>query len=103
MGDLNIQKRTKTGNTRLRFEQSIKNEEYLYHLYELFKLYCNSEPKTSNRKPDKLTGLIYSRVYFSTLSLHCFNDFYYLFYNSEGKKILPENISELLTPRGLAY
>lgn len=26
-----------------------------------------------------------------------------LFYNLEGKKIIPNNINQLLTPRGLAY
>lgn len=36
-------------------------------------------------------------------SLPCFNIYRELFYNSEGKKVLPENLAELLTAKGLAY
>jgi hypothetical protein len=39
---------------------------------------------------------------FSTLALPCFNEFYKSFY-LEGKKIVPNNISEFITPVSLAY
>ena len=39
---------------------------------------------------------------FSTLSLPCFNELYKLFYIN-GKKIVPLNIADLLTPISLAY
>jgi LAGLIDADG DNA endonuclease family len=45
----------------------------------------------------------YNAIKFQTLSLPCFNIYIELFYNSEGKKILPANIKELLTIKGLAY
>ena len=43
-----------------------------------------------------------------TLSLPCFNEFYFLFYpnkarGSQGKKIVLVNIKELFTPLSLAY
>jgi LAGLIDADG DNA endonuclease family len=44
----------------------------------------------------------YSRIYFLTYTLPCFNDLYLLFYPA-GKKIIPANIAELLTPLGLAH
>lgn len=102
LGDLYIQKLTKNGNPNLQFEQGLVNKDYMFHLYDLFKDYCNSEPKISERKPDPRTNKVYSRVRFHTYYLPCFNELYSLFY-PEGKKVIPLNIGELLTPIGLAY
>jgi hypothetical protein len=52
-------------------------------------------------RPDKMKE--YSAIKFVTLSLPCFNVYRELFYNSEDKKVLPDNLEELLTARGLAY
>jgi len=105
LGDLCAQKLTNltnTGNTILRFEQGLVHKEYISHLYELFESYCSTAPKISNRLPDKRTGKIYTRVKFHTFSLPCFNELYDLFY-PDGKKVIPSNIGDLLTPLGLAY
>ena len=61
-----------------------------------------SEPKLYNRPADPRTGKIYSSVSFNTCSLPCFNYLYNLFY-LDGKKVIPSNIGELLTPLSLAY
>lgn len=87
---------------RLLFEQGSVHQEYILHLYELFKSYCGTAPRTTNRLPDKITGKIHSRIAFETFSLSCFNELYELFYPF-GKKVVPQNIAELLTPLGLAY
>jgi hypothetical protein len=102
MGDLCIYKRTKNSNPYLMFEQGFINKEYIFHLYALFKVYCKSEPKILERKPDFRKGKVYTRLTFYSYILPCFNKFYLLFY-STGKKIIPLNIGELLTARGLAY
>ena len=102
LGDLNAQKRSVNGNTYLYFEQGLIHKDYIYHLYDLFKSYCKSEPKMSNRLPDKRTGKIYTRIVFFTYSLPCFNEIYLSFY-LKGKQRIPLNIGELLTPTGLAY
>jgi hypothetical protein len=94
LGDLNIQKRTKTGNAVLRFEQGISNKEYINHLFNLFENYCPSLPKITDRLPDKRTGKIYTRISFYTYSLPCFNQLYNLFY-PEGVKVVPNIIEEL--------
>jgi hypothetical protein len=52
-------------------------------------------------RPNKMKE--YSAIKFLTLSLPCFNIYRELFYDHTGKKILPENLEELLTPRGLAF
>lgn len=102
LGDLYMQKSNKSINPNLQFEQGIVNKDYLFHLYDLFKDYCKPEPKISERKPDSRTNKIYSRVRFNTYHLPCFNELYDLFY-VEGKKGIPLNIEELITPIGLAY
>jgi hypothetical protein len=55
--------------------------------------------KTFNKKYNKS----YSALIFTTMQLTCFNEYKDLFYNSDNKKIVPSNIRELLTPRGLAF
>lgn len=44
----------------------------------------------------------YSAISFTTMQLPCFNVFKDIFYSSNIKKI-PDNIYEILTPRGLAF
>lgn len=102
LGDLNIQKQGESINARCLFAQGSLHKDYLDLLYLLFRGYCATEPKVSNLAPHKKTGMIHSRVTFSTLSLPCFNDSYNLFYVT-GKKIVPSTIGSLLTLRGLAF
>lgn len=88
----------------MQFKQSKINEEYINHLYSIFENYCGSVPinlKSFDVRPEK--NKYYSSVKFNTYSLPCFNKFRELFYNSEGHKILPDNLESILTPRGLAY
>ena len=101
LGDLNVQKQTKNSNAILCFEQGFVHKDYLFHLYNLFEIYCSKAPTTANRLPDKRTGNVYTRIYFKTMALPCFNYYYDLFY-PKGVKRVPENIADLLTPLGLA-
>ena len=65
-----LEKATSNSNVRLRFDQSISiHSEYIYFLYELFKVYTLSPPKSTNRKPDKRTGKIYNSL---SLRLECY-------------------------------
>lgn len=103
LGDAHLSRPKSTHNTKLVFDQSNSlHKEYLLHLYDIFKSLTNTEPYTTNRKPDARTGKVYNSIKFSTLSLPCLNYYHELFYK-DGKKIIPNNISELLTARGLAY
>jgi hypothetical protein len=101
LGDLHAQKQSV--NTRLVFIQGTLHQEYLEHLYDLFKNYCSQAPKIYNPKPDKRTGKVYSVMDFKTFSLPCFNELYELFYSSGVKSIPDPYIYDLLTPLGLAY
>jgi hypothetical protein len=96
LGALHAEKRSI--NTRFKFEQGKIHDESIYHLYELFKEYCSAVPNVVNRLPHRLTGSIYSIISFNTYSLPCFNYYHSLFYQA-GRKKVPNNIKELLTPR----
>jgi hypothetical protein len=89
-----------TGN--FNFGQSIKQKEYVEHCFNLFKNYTSSGIKIQNRIRK---GTPITIVYFNTRAL--FKDIMQLFYkyNEETKriKIVPKNISYLLTARSLAY
>nr|QWC53663.1 LAGLIDADG homing endonuclease [Rhizoctonia solani] len=102
LGDLFARKRGQAGNTYLFFIQGLVHKDYLDHLYDLFKAYCMSTPKIYDVKPHKKTGKVYSGIRFTTYSLPCFNYYHNIFYPA-GKKVVPLNIGELLTPLSLAY
>ena len=102
LGDLCVRKPKTCVNVKLQFCQGLLHKEYLMHLYDLFKIYCGTAPKTISPAPDKRTGKIYETLRFYTFSLPCFDNLLNLFY-LEGKKIIPGNIGDLLTPLGLAY
>lgn len=90
-----------TGN--LNFSQSIKQKEYIEHCYELFKNYTKSGIKVQNRKRNNVPLITLT---FDTKAI--FKDFLTIFYkydeiNKKRIKIIPNNINELLTVRGLAY
>jgi LAGLIDADG DNA endonuclease family len=100
LGDLYSQK--ENVNTRFYFKQGVIHKDYLMHLYDLFKDFCFNGPKIFDLLADKRTAKVYSSIRFITCSLPCFNELHELFYFL-GKKIVPQNIGDLLTPQGLAY
>lgn len=64
LGDLSIRTLPKGKNAQLQFEQGEVHKDYLLYIYDLFKEYCSSEPKVSNRKADPITNKVYFRVKF---------------------------------------
>jgi len=57
------------------------------------------EPTILTRNNNK-TGLTTKSLYFRTLAMPCLNYYHELFYPNK-KKIIPRNLEELLTARGL--
>jgi len=105
LGDGHLQCRH--NNSRFIYAQSSLRKHhlnYFNHIFDLFKPFLSKDFKVKPKSfTDKKTNNIYSSVSFATLTLPCFKYYRNLFYNSQGKKIIPSNISQLLTPRGLAY
>lgn len=105
LGDGHLQCRN--GNSRFIYGQSSLREHhlnYFNHIFDLFKPFISKDfvPK-SRTFIDKRTNITYKSISFATLTLPCFNYYRNLFYNKDNKKIVPLNINQLLTPRGLAY
>jgi len=101
LGDLFIRKLPNGKNAHLIFRQGLVHDPYLNLLYSLFQDFCNSGPKEQEHFLKK-TNKKYNTKYFQTYSLPCFNEYYDLFYQN-GKKIVPKNIKNLLSPRALAF
>jgi len=107
LGDGHIQKRSVLGNSRFIYAQSslrTHHLNYFNHVLDLFKPYLSKDFILKEKTfTDKRTNKKYSSVSFATLSLPCFNYYRSIFYNSNNLKIVPLDIENLLTPRGLAY
>jgi len=79
----------------------------MFHLYSIFKLYIKTPPKEVQIKQlNKLTGLLHTDIWCSTLRYSLFNwvitDFYIKILNNKIK-IIPLNAEQKLTAVSLAY
>jgi TRAP-type mannitol/chloroaromatic compound transport system permease small subunit len=76
-------------NPRIRFEQSIRNIEYIWYLFHQLSLLVNAYPNLLKRK---LRGKIFFSLTFRTRQLKCLNEIYNLFFNNEGKRHININL-----------
>ena len=98
-----LEKGKPTYNTRLRIDHTYPEQKaYVFSLYSLFGQLIDMEPVIIERKADPRTGNIYKSIYVRTLRFPCLNEYHSLFYKDK-KKVIPLNIQDLLTPRGLAH
>ena len=104
LGDAHIARRSSTCNSRLVYAKTaVAHKEYFNYVYGLFKPFCGNDYIPQPRiVRDNRTKKTYSATSFTTMQLPCFNVFKEIFYLSNVKRV-PENIYELLTPRGLAF
>ena len=103
LGDAHI-KKTGIDKAFISFEQSSKKMEYLNYIHKLTTeagLKVNTQ-KLYSREDSRYNSKTES-LYFRTESLPELKPLADLFLNEEGKKIIPSNIGELLTPRSLAF
>ena len=99
----------KSKHALIKFEQGYLQEEFLLHLFNIFKLYCFMiEPGKRITLRGSRKGLTKS-LWFKTFSYYSFTEIWNLFYikdDSSNKtvKIIREGlIKNNLTERGLAY
>jgi len=103
LGDGYLERSKPNHNTRLSIDQSYpEKDKYLMHLYNLFEPMVKNAPQIITRKADKRTGKVYQSMSFKTLSMPVLNQYHDLFYKNKIK-IIPRNLDQLLTARGLAY
>ena len=104
LGDGHIVKRSSTANSRLVYAQTaVSHKEYFDYVYSFFKDLCVNDYTPQLRiVRDNRTNKIYSAISFTTMQFPCFNAFKEMFYQN-NVKIVPDNIHQLLTPKGLAF
>ena len=101
LGDAHISRISPTSNSRLVYGQTTKHKEYF--VYNLFKPFCTKDSIPQFKTiVDKRNNETYTSFHFITMQLPCFNVFWDMFYVS-NIKVIPSNIYDLLTPRGLAF
>ena len=106
LGDTYLEKRNNGIGTRIIFEQSSDNVEYLmwFHNYLAIRGYCNNKkPKLQIRI--KQEGKVYYQYRINSYTFSSFNWIHEMFYNlidNKFIKIVPLNIAEYLTPLALA-
>ena len=104
LGDGHISRRSSTANSRLIYAQTaITHKEYFNYVFKIFLPFCVKDYIVQSKLVrDNRTNKTYSAISFTTMQLPCFNVYKDDFYNL-NVKIVPTNIYELLTPKGLAF
>ena len=98
LGDAHLE--TANGRTyRLKIEHSVKQRDYVWHLYEKLKTLAAAPPKERVRY---YNGRAYKKVWFNTKYTGRLRFFAHQFYR-DGKKRVPKLIHRWLTPRAMAY
>ncbi len=100
LGDGRLECRSKNGSARLRVHHAESQREYLLWKYRIFQNIVTRKPWSVAWRGNQ-TGNIYSAWFFHTKTLHCLRTFQRMFYPN-GKKVIPSNIENLLTPRALS-
>lgn len=102
LGDGYLERVKASHNTRLTVEHASEQAAFVLFISELFEGLIKTDPVISSRKADRRTGKVYRSIRVKTLSFPCLSFFHELFYVNKTK-IIPANIKDILTPRGLAF
>jgi hypothetical protein len=105
LGDAHIHK-TGLDKAFISFEQSKKKGEYIQHLQTLAKEelpLINETIKEYIRNDSRYNNNTNTSLYFRTQSLEQLKPLADLFLDESGKKVIPINIADYLTPRSLAF
>lgn len=100
LGDGRLECRSKSGSARLRVHQADSQREYLFWKFKIFHNLVTRKPWQITWTGSQ-TGNVYSAWFFHTKTLSALRPLHQMFYPS-GKKIIPKNIGNSLTPRALS-
>jgi hypothetical protein len=95
LGDAHLETQNEGRTYRVKFEYSVKHRLYADHLYETFKAWVLTPPKT--KQDDS-----HNNIWFQTVSHGAFRFFAHQFYDGR-KKCVPKLIHRYLTGRAIAY
>jgi hypothetical protein len=84
-------------------QTAVAHKAYFNRVLSIFIPFCADGYTPQSRTiVDKRAKKSYSSISFITMQLPCFNEYREIFY-ALNVKIVPDNIYDLLSPRGLAY
>jgi len=102
LGDGNLRLMGRSIEASFVVDHSGRQKDYVLWKYEILKEFVNKEPRTVTRTYHKDTKRFLTSVRFQTLNHPEFTFWYEIFYQN-GRKIIPENMGEILTsPLALA-
>lgn len=99
LGDACLETQNAGRTYRLKIEQGAAHAEYVQHLYEVFREWVLSPPRSKHGQTKGVTTI---NLAFQTVSHEGLRHFGELFYR-DRRKVVPENIGAILTSRGFAY
>jgi len=99
MSDAWLQRPSIKRNARFGLKQSLEHAKYFWSVFLKLSHFCSSSPYIAKRIFNGKTFYAYG---FTTRSLPCITELHNLFYVN-GKKIVPFNLFEILTPEALAH
>lgn len=100
LGDGSMQ-RLSSKSARLVVKHGVRQREYVYFLYKELHRFVKTPPKLTTELDRRFQTKTY-RYRFRTINSPHFLGYYRLFYEDSGKKILPENIDQMLDGLALA-
>ena len=110
LSDGSLQKSTDTSNVRLSVTMSMNSYPYIFHLYNLFEPYIDTDLKTLDIKSSNLVelGKKYTTVRFKTISMPQLLYYYNIFYkkniiNNKYEKIVPVELKNNFNAISLAH
>ena len=101
LGDGRLECRSKEGIARLRIHHGWRQKELVFWKYKTLKNLVSSHPRKIVCWKNPKNSEDYYSWYFHTRTIPELRELYKRFY-SNGRKILPQDISDLLTPISLA-
>ena len=99
LGDAHLETQNQGRTYRVKIEQSLKHQDYVQHLYEIFKPWVLTPPQS---KEKSYRGHTSWNCWFQTVSHAAFRFYAHQFY-VEGQRRVPRLIHRWLKPRALSY
>lgn len=100
LGDGSMQRLSRK-SARLVVKHGVRQREYIYFLYDELRRWVKTPPKMTTEL-DRRFGTKTNRYRFRTINSSYLLSYYLLFYDDQGKKRLPDNISQILDDLSLA-
>lgn len=101
LGDGSLECRSKEGSARLRIHHGWKQKEFVFWKYKTLRNLVSCPPRKIISWKNPKNNEDYYSWYFHTRTNPKFKELYRMFY-LDGRKVLPQNIFNLLTPTTLA-